>query len=788
MTTFKSKISAENIETKNKNFNSKKIGLDYSQKKLDADSIILGQAKYTDDLTDRNTLIIKILRSPYASAEIKNIDTSQALKIDGIVDIYTYEDVPKSRFTLAGQSYPEASAYDRLILDKELRYVGDPVCLVVGKNEKACNQALKRIKVVYDIKEPVLDYKTAQDHQNIIHDKDGTFFKLPQKVSGCDITRNLTADFERSFGEDPEEVFSKCDHVIERTYECQAQAHCMMETYRSYAYMDQWNRLTVVSSTQVPFHIKRQLAIALDIPASRIRIIKPRVGGGFGGKQSSVTETYAGFVTLMTGRASKIVLSRKETFAATNTRHAMELTVKMGASKEGRIEAIDMTVLSDQGAYGEHSYTTLNAVGEKSLPLYNKVRSVRFRGKAVYTNKVPGGAFRGYGATQGIYALECCVNEMAKELDMDPIELRLLNISGEGETTLAYGKTINSSKLKECILKGREMIRWDEKYPSYTAKEGKIRSIGMAIAMQGSGIANIDSASAEIRLNETGDYTLLMSDTDCGTGSDTILTQMAAEELGCEIEKITPITADTDTTPFDPGCYASSGTYVTGNAVKNACENLKENILNEASERYSVSLEKLTLSEENIYHEDSLLCTVAEMAAELTKGVNGKLLNGIGSFGSSISPSPYMAGFVETELDPLTGEVKVIDYKAVIDCGTVINKNLAVVQTEGGIMQGIGFALYEEVRYDDKGKLLTRDFSSYNLPTRKESTSIETAFEESYEPTGPYGAKSIGELVMNTPAPAITQAVYNATGAVFRKLPITSEEILLTLDEMKNKE
>lgn len=785
MTIIKSKISTQKLKSGKNISEEKPFGIHRSQKKLDAESIITGKAKYTDDFTDRNSLIIKIVRSPHASAKIIRIDKSQALKIDGIVAIYTYEDVPQSRFTLTGQSYPEASAYDRLILDQQLRYVGDPVCLVVGKTEKACNQARKRIKVEYQVQEPVLDFKRAIDHKNIIHDEDGTFFKLPHHVSGCDIKRNLTANFERSFGEDLDQVFSECDHIIERTYQCQAQAHCMMETYRSFAYMDQWDRLTIISSTQVPFHIKRQLAIALEIPASRIRIIKPRVGGGFGGKQSSVTEIYAGFVTLMTGRPSKIVYSRTETFTATNTRHAMELTIKMGARKDGRIEAIDLYALSDQGAYGEHSYTTLNAVGEKALPLYNNYRSVRFRGQAVYTNKVPAGAFRGYGATQGIYALENCVNEMARELHMDPVELRLLNITEEGDKTVAYDKTISSSKLRACILKGQEMIGWKDRPLTYTKEDGKIRSLGMAIAMQGSGIAYIDSASAEIRLNETGDYTLLMSDTDCGTGSDTILTQMASEEMECPIGKITPITADTDTTPFDPGSYASSGTYVTGNAVKNACDDLKEKILREAAHRYEYPYEELTLSREKIYHNEKEVITIADMAAELTKGVHGKLLNGVGNFGSPTSPSPYMAGFVETELDPLTGEVKIVEYKAAIDCGTVINRKLAVVQTEGGIMQGIGYALYEDVRYDEKGKLLTNSFSSYNFPTRMESTSIEVAFEESYEPSGPYGAKSIGELVMNTPAPAITAAIAKATEVVFRKLPITSEDILLTLEDRK---
>lgn len=753
------------------------------QEKLDANAIITGAAKYTDDLADKKSLIIKIMRSPHACAKILSINKESALKTYGIVAIYTYKDVPQNRFTLAGQSFPENSAYDRLILDQQLRYVGDAVCIIVGKTERSCIEAMRKIKVEYKIQEPVLDFTKAKDHPTRVHDKDGSFFETAQEIVGYDFDRNLTANFTRTFGEDIDEVFSQCDHIIERTYESQAQAHSMMETYRSYAYLDQWDRLTVISSTQVPFHIKRQLAIALGISPSRIRIIKPRVGGGFGGKQTSVTEIYAAFVTLMTGKPSKIIYTRKETYESTNTRHKIKIKIKMGATKEGKIIAIDMNALSDQGAYGEHSFSTLNLVGEKSLPLYNKYRAVRFHGEAVYTHKVPGAAFRGYGATQGIYALECCVNELAREINIDPVELRLLNIVQEGETTLAYGKEIQSSKLRECILKGQEKSDWKNKYPSYPSKDGSLRSIGMAIAMQGSGIANVDNASAQIKLNETGDYTLFMSDTDCGTGSDTILTQMAAESLGCDIHQITPITADTDTTPYDPGSYASSGTYVTGNAVKIACEDLIEQILVETSIRYEIPREELELIEEIIYRGREEILSVKDLAKQLSRGIDGKMLVGTGNYGSTTSPPPYMAGFAETQIDPLTGEIKVSHYTAVVDCGTVINRNLAIVQTEGGIVQGIGLALYEDVQYDEKGKLRTNSFMDYNLPTRKESPPIEVAFEESYEPTGPYGAKSIGELVMNTPAPAITDAVYNGTGLMFRKLPIKAEQVLLRLAE-----
>ncbi|QQK08852.1 xanthine dehydrogenase family protein molybdopterin-binding subunit [Miniphocaeibacter halophilus] len=749
-------------------------------KKIDSEAITLGKPIYTEDLAIKNTLCVKLLRSPHANAIIKSIDKSRAERTVGVEGVFTYEDVPKNRFCMAGQTYPELSPYDRLLLDKHVRYVGDPVAIVVAADEKICNRALNLIKVKYEVLEPLLDFeKSETSHIKVHSEEDGTFFKGSKDFVKYDLSKNIVGEINKVFGEDPEKTFEDSPVKIEEEYTMQEQAHSMMETYRSYSYYDHLMRLTVITSTQVPFHIKRQLSVALGIPASKIRIIKPRIGGGFGGKQTSVTEIYAAFATMKTGKPCMIKLSRKENYIASNTRHKMKVKVKIGAEEDGRINVIDLDALSDQGAYGEHGFTTLGLVGDKSLPLYNKLKSARFHGKVVYTNKVPGGAFRGYGATQGCFAVESAVNELAKKINMDPSKLRLKNITKEGETTLAYNQNILSSKLEECILKGRKLIGWEEKYPSKVLSNGNIRSVGMAITMQGSGIANIDTSTVNIKLNEEGDFSLLISATDNGAGADTVLSQMAAEILKCNIDDIITISADTDITPYDPGSYASSGVYVTGGAVVRAANKLKRNILKEASEKTGIYFGDMDLNKGMIMtNTGKEVMSLKDLAEELSSGAEGKTIMGSGSFGSDTSPPPYVAGFAELETDILTGQVKVVNYVAVVDCGTVINENLARVQVEGGVVQGIGLALYEDVVYSKEGRLLTDEFLQYKIPTRKDIGELTIDFQESYEPTGPFGAKSIGEVVINTPAPAINGALLNGIGTQFSKLPIKAEHVL----------
>ncbi len=557
-------------------------------KKIDGMSITTGKPVYTDDLSAKNALVVKILRSPHAYAKIKDIDTSKAEMVDGVECVLTYKDVPKSRFTLAGQTYPEPSPYDRLILEDVVRYVGDEVAIVAAIDEKTAIKAMNLIKVKYEVLTPVLDFEEAIGNKTMVHDED----RHCNFDIGMQREKNIVSHHDYTKG-DVEKVLSNCDVVIEETYYTQAQAHAMMETYRAYNYLDHMGRLVVVSSTQIPFHVKRHLSRALEIPASKIRVIKPRIGGGFGGKQTACVEIFSAIVTLKTGKPAKIIYDRKETFNCSTSRHAMRLKVRLGATNDGIIKAIDIKALSDTGAYGEHASTTIGLVGEKTLPMYNKVEATRFIADVVYTNKMPAGALRGYGASQGCFAVESTINMLANKLKMDPTDLRLKNVVTEGETTFAYGKTLNSVDLIKCINKGKELIGWNEKYPCKHLDNGKIRSVGMAITMQGSGIQGLDKSSAEIKLNDCGDYTLMIGSTDMGTGSDTILAQMAAEVLDTSIENITVISADTDLVPYDPGSYASSTTYVTGMAVVKAAQDLREKIISAGATKLGVEKDEV---------------------------------------------------------------------------------------------------------------------------------------------------------------------------------------------------
>lgn len=750
--------------------------------KLDALPIATGKPVYTEDLITKDALIIKILRSPHAFARITAIDTTHALKLPGVECILTHKDVPNVRFTLAGQSYPEPSPYDRMILDPIVRYVGDEVAIIAAVDEKTALKAMKLIKVSYEIFEPVLDFETATGHTSVVHPEDDLHCNFP---IGMDKDKNITCTHHVEFG-DIEAELAKCDAVVEETYYTQAQAHAMMETYRSFSYLDHMGRLVVITSTQIPFHVRRQLARALQMPASRIRVIKPRIGGGFGGKQTGAVEIFSAIVTMKTGKPALIVYDRTETFSCTTSRHAMRLTVRLGADKEGFIRVIDIQGLSDTGAYGEHASTTFSLVGLKTLPLYNKTTAVRFTGHVVYTNKMPGGALRGYGATQGIFAVESAVNLMARKLNVDPAEFRLKNLTKEGETSLFnQGKILASSALHQCIETGKKMIGWDEKYPAKELGSNKVRAVGMSVTMQGSGIAGIDTASAEVRLNDDGNYTLLVGSTDMGTGSDTILAQMAAEVLKTSLDTIIVHAADTDISPYDPGSYASSTTYVTGMAVVRAAEDLKNKIIEQAAAFLEVDREQMQFDGEVLITIDGAkTVTLAKLAETLVLG-SGRQLTGQATYGSPVSPPPFIAGFVEIELDKETGKVELIDYVAVVDCGTVINPNLARIQVEGGIVQGIGMALYEDVRYSAKGRMETSNFMQYKIPCRKDIGRVRVAFEESYEPTGPFGAKSVGEVVINTPQPAIAHAVYNAVGVRITSLPITSEKILTAMQAIK---
>lgn len=744
--------------------------------KKDAMALVTGQPVYCDDLAPKDCLIVKLLRSPHAYAKIKSIDTSIAKRIPGIEAVYTYEDVPTSRFTLAGQSYPEPSPYDRRILENVVRYVGDEVAIVAGANEDCVDRALKAIKVDYEVLEPLLDFEKSIDNTIVVHEEED--YKCLCEI-GNDVKRNIVSSGESVVG-DVDAVLKECDVVLERDYHTKANAQAMMETMRSYCYIDTYGRLNCVSSTQIPFHVRRILSNALEIPKSKINVIKPRIGGGFGAKQTACCEIFTAFVTWKLKKPSKIVYTREETFAASNSRHEMKMHVRIGATKDGTIEAIDLYTLSNQGAYGEHGPTTIGLAGHKSLPLYNHVKASRFTYDVVYTNTMRAGAYRGYGATQGQFAVESIINELADELNMDPCEIRFKNMTRENEVlSQYYNEELNACALDRCLEKAMEMIDYKNK-PLRRDMGDFVRGLGVSLSMQGSGISGLDVGSVEIKLQDDGFYTLSIGATDMGTGCDTILAQMVAECMDCDVDQVVTSSLDTDHAPYDTGSYASSTTYVTGMAVVKACEKLRNSILEAAAGFFNVDKEDIEFDGKKIntldhVHEMSL----AEFADTCFNGGIAKALIASDSHMSPTSPPPFMVGIAEVDVDKLTGEIKVHDYVSVVDCGTVINPNLARVQAEGGIVQGIGMALSEDITYSNEGKVRNRNFLQYKLPTRVDVPSVRVEFESSYEDNGPFGAKSIGEVVINTPTSAIASAIKHATGVQVRTLPITAEKVLL---------
>ena len=744
--------------------------------KTDAMSLVTGKPVYTDDLAPSDCLIVKILRSPHANAWVEEIKTDAAKKIEGIACVLTYEDVSHKRFTLAGQTSPEISPWDRYIIDKHVRFVGDPVAIVAGETEEAVDKALKRIKVKYRVEEAVLDIHTAKDNPILVHPEDDWYMPIP---AGGDNKRNLCSSNVEEVG-DVDAMLEKCAYTVDQVYHTKANQQTMMETFRTYCYMDHFQRLTVVSSTQIPFHIRRIVGNALNIPSSKVRVIKPRIGGGFGAKQSSVSEVFPALVTWVTGRPSKIVFSRKESMIASSPRHEMEVHIRMGADENGIVKAIDLYTLSNTGAYGEHGPTTVGLSGHKSIALYRHTEAYRFAYDVVYTNMQAAGAYRGYGATQGIFAVESAADELAHKMGMDPVKFRELNMPMEGEALPGYPDVpINGScTMDKCLARAKEMIGWDEKYPFRDMGNGKVRGVGIAMAMQGSSIAGIDVGGADIKLNEDGSYTLALGCSDMGTGCDTILAQMAADCLDTDMKNIVVFSVDTDISPYDSGSYASSTTYATGNAVIQACGELRKRIHAFGAQMLGVSAEDSDFDGEKVRTEDGKEVTLQQIAGKATCGVCSEL-QVVKEYSSPISPPPFMVGAAEVEVDKETGQIDVIDYVGVIDCGTPINPNLARVQAEGGIGQGIGMVLYEDVQYTDKGKIRNNSFMQYKIPNRMDIPKVRIEFESSYEKTGPFGAKSIGELVIDTPCPAIANAVYNATGVRVRELPITPEKVAM---------
>ena len=748
-----------------------------SIRKTDSLQLLLGKPLFMDDIVPKDALIVKLLRSPHAHAMVKEIDTSRAKNVEGVVDIYTWQDVPNLRYTNAGQTYPEPSAYDRLIIDRHLRFVGDVVAIVAAENEKAADRALKLIKVQYEVLEAILDFHTAKDNPILIHPEENWKALCPV---GADNKRNLVATGSDVNG-DIEKILADSDIVIDHTYHTKAYNQTMMETFRTYTKLDRFGRLHVISSTQIVFHVRRILSNALGIPKSKIRVEKPRIGGGFGAKQSSVSEVYPAFVTMKTGRPAQIIYTREDSLIAGSPRHEMEVHVRLGASKEGKIRALDVYTLSNSGAYSEHGPTTVGLSGHKSIPLYSgSLEAYRFAYDVVYTNRQASGAYRGYGATQGTFAVESAVNELAEKLGMDPTLLRDINMVKQGMQMPAYYNEIaNSCALDRCMDTCRKIFDWNAKYPVRDMGNGKVRCAGVAMSMQGSGVSNVDVGSATLRLGDDGTYNLIIGAADMGTGCDTTLAQIAAEVLQCSMEDIAVFGADTDISPYDSGSYASSTAYITGKAVEKAGRKLVENICKLAATMFDCAESDVRFEGSQVSRISTGETLSIQTIATKSQCGNNISLDVTETHYSPVSPPPFMVTMVEIELDRLTGEIKLLDTKAVVDSGTLLNPAIARVQAEGGLAQAIGHTLTENLNYTKTGALIENSFMQYKIPTRLDVGRIQVEFEHTFEPTGPFGAKSIGEIVINTPGPAIAHAIYRATGVWHRELPITPCQIAM---------
>ena len=766
--------------------NNKSDGLNYnvvnkSLTKVDGKSLVNGKPVFAGDYDYRDGLVAGIISSPKAHAEIVKIDTSEAEKVDGVVSVLHHRNVDRVPHTTAGQGYPEPSPYDAYIFDHRVRYVGDRVAAVAGESMEAVREGLEKIEVEYKDLETIFDPKQSRESSVLIHDEEDS--------SGIyDPENNIAANVDIKIG-DPETVISQSEVVIEETCETQFAQHTPIEPHVTTAFLDEHERLVVRTSTQVPFHVRRILAQVLDMPIGKIRVIKPRVGGGFGVKQEFLLEGVASIFALRTGRPVTMEYSREEEFKSSRCRHPMEVGVKLGATSEGKLQGIIMEVLSNTGAYGTHSLTVLSNVGSKTLPLYNKASDLHFFGDAVYTNLPVPGAYRGYGAPQGYFSLEFAMEKLAEKVGKDPIEIRKINHIREGETSpifekLGEGKEgtvqhINSCRLDECLDRGAEKIGWSERKEKEPTGKYKKKGFGLAINMQGSGIPLIDMAAARLKLNEDGSFNLYVGATDIGTGSDTVLSQIAAETLEIDLDDIIVYSSDTDFTPFDSGAYASSTTYVSGNAVKKAAKKARDRIIEIFANRYDEDPEKVGWKDGKIIGLDTTK-SLAEFALSLTSGemeTNQEQVEATASEVPEESPPPFAAHFVELEVDTRTGEIELQKYVSAVDCGTAINPNLAEGQMEGAIVNGIGYALTEEMEFNNSGRTTNPSFFDYKIPNTEDIPDIEVILVESSEPTGPMGAKSVGEIGINGAIPAIANAVRDATGIELTHPPFTPEKV-----------
>jgi putative selenate reductase molybdopterin-binding subunit len=758
----------------------------HNVRKVDAVKLAAGRPAFTDDIHLPGLLYGKILPSPHAHARIKRIDVSKARALAGVHAILTYKDVPRVPHTTAGQAWPEPSPYDTYLLDSKVRFVGDRVAAVAAESRAIAEQALRLIQVEYEVLPAVLDMEHARDADApVIHDE-------PDSTGIHDARHNVAATIRKQLG-NTADGFRASDFIVEREFRTQRQQHCMLEPHVTVTWLDADDRLVIRSSTQIPFHVRRQVAMILQIPIQRVHVVKPRIGGGFGGKQEMLLEDICAALTLATRRPVKIEYTREEEFFMARSRHPQVLRMKMGFKKDGTVVASELKVLASTGAYGSHSSTVQGNTGSKVLPLY-RAPHMKFDCDVVYTNTPVAGAFRGYGCPQGFFAQETLVDEVADELGMDPIELRLKNLIRQGDTDelsaqlgegrVGLSRLIRSCGIEQCLERGAAAIGWKEKRNAARDPGSHLRrGVGVSCSMQGSGIAGVDWASALIKLNEDGSFLVLTGCADVGAGADTVLAQIAAESLGVTFDKINICSGDTDFTPFDVGAYASSTTIISGGAVKKTAEKMRERILDLASKLLNISPVALTCLDNRIVAiNGSASMSLADLARHAIYREKVQIMASA-SHSLTDSPPPFCATFAEVEVDTETGKVRVLHLVTAVDAGVAINPALAEGQVEGAVTQGLGYALVEEMKLDENGRMINPSFLDYKIFSAKDMPKLTTILVPTDEPLGPFGAKSIGEVAINGPAPAIANAIFRAVGIRFRKLPLSAEEVWRALQE-----
>ncbi len=764
-----------------------------SEPKVDAIKLAKGNPAFVDDFEIRGMLYAKLLTSPHAHARIVDIDDSEALALPGVRAVIHYKNIARVRYASGGQSYPNPPPLDQVSFDNKVRYVGDRVAAVAADSLEIAEAALELIKVEYEPLPAVFDEnKAIKDGAPVIHDE-------PDMDGAFDASRNISHYIEAESGS-VEQGFAAADQIFEHQYYVHQVQQCPIEPHIAISYWDSDERLVIRTSTQVPFHVRRMVAPLLNVPVRRIRVIKPRIGGGFGVKQEMLIEDIVGHLTIATGKPVRLELTRAEEFISSRTRHPQTITYKTGVKNDGTLVAQQMTVIGNTGPYATHGLTVQTVTGLRGLSSYNCPHK-RFECKVAYTNIPVPGAYRGYGAPQALFALESHMDEIAAALGMDVIEFRrrnwvqsgdVLDIApylGEREVEeVTELPIIGSCGLNECVAQGMQAIDWNRRsQPGWNMVPGKPhlrRGLGIAVCMHGTAIPDLDMGGASLKINDDGSFNLLVGATDLGTGSDTVLAQIAAEVLGVGVEDIVVYSSDTDMTPFDTGAYASSTTYISGTATKKAAEQVREQI----KERVGLMLgldnwQNVTLQEGLALAPDGRSVTLEEVALHSLHQADQRQIMATASFVSPASPPPFAGQFAEIEVDIETGQVTVKKLVMAVDCGVAINPITASGQIEGGMTQALGYGHCEEMAYDDKGRMVNPAFGPYKIYRADEMPELDVILVQTVEPTGPFGAKAVAEIPKDGVAPALANAVYNATGVRIRRIPLTPERVWTALQE-----